>query len=497
LIVRSSSLLEDSFGFSFAGKYDSVFCPNQGSPEENLDFLLNAIRTIYASSLNPDAILYRQNNHLIDYDERMAILLQTVRGSRHGRYFMPSVAGVGFSQNNLRWNPDIRREDGFLRMVWGLGTRAVDRSGDDYVRVVALSHPQLRPETTARSMRQYSQRYVDVIDMQENRLRTLPVRRVLQELVEVGYPQLRYVVSVDQGDYIRRMVSTSGIEDVSQLLLTFDYLTNDRQFVKLLRTALMRLERAYGRPVDIEYTIEIEPNYPQPTYRLHVLQCRPLSQRELDVSVQIPSDLAPEDVLFNSFQLIPDGRAEGIRYIVFVDPETYRHVPDQTTKLEIGRAIGRLNKTLEGKPFIIMGPGRWGSANIDLGVRVTYADIYNTKVLVEMSVASSDGVPALSYGTHFYQDLVEAGILSLPLHLEDPRSRFDWSFFRQSSNALSLVAPQDAGLEPYLRVIDVPSVTEGRRLTILMEGARDEAIAFLQNGNWKEEDDGKGSVSTF
>ncbi len=201
--------------------------------------------------------------------------------------------------------------------------------------------------------------------------------------------------------------------------------------------------------------------------------------------------------MFNSFQLIPDGRADGIRYVVFVDPETYRHVPDQTIKLEIGRAIGRLNKTLEGKPFIIMGPGRWGSANIDLGVRVTYADIYNTKVLVEMAVASSDGVPALSYGTHFYQDLVEAGIHSLPLHLEDPRSRFDWSFFRQSDNVLSVITPQDAALEPYLRVIDVPAVTEGRRLTILMEGARDEAIAFLHSGKWKDGDDKKGSLSIF
>jgi hypothetical protein len=497
LIVRSSSLLEDSFGFSFAGKYDSIFCPNQGSPEENLEQLLNAIRRIYASTLNPDAILYRQNNRLIDYDERMAILLQTVRGSRHGRYFMPSVAGVGFSQNNLRWNPKIRREDGFLRMVWGLGTRAVDRSGDDYVRVVALSHPQLRPETTARSMRQYSQRYVDVIDMQENCFKTLPVRSVLKELIDVGYPQLRYVVSVDQGDYVRGMVSSTDIDDVNTLLLTFDYLTNDRQFVKLIRSALMRLESEYERPVDVEFTIEIEPSYPQPTYRLHILQCRPLSQREIDVAVKIPSNLAPEDTLFNSYQLIPDGRAEGIRYVLFVDPETYRQVPDQTTKLEIGRAIGRLNKTLEGKPFIIMGPGRWGSTNIDLGVRVTYADIYNTKILVEMAVASSEGVPALSYGTHFYQDLVEAGIHSLPLHLEDQRSSFDWSFFRKSENALATIAPEDADLAPYLRVIDVPAVSEGKRLTILMDGSRDEAIGFLEIGEWKDKDDGKGSVSTF
>lgn len=497
LIVRSSSLLEDNFGYSFAGKYDSVFCPNQGTPVENLNFLLDAIRRIYASSLNPDAILYRQNNQLIDYDERMAILLQTVRGRRHGRYFMPSVAGVGFSQNNLRWHPDIRKEDGFLRMVWGLGTRAVDRSGDDYVRMVALSHPKLRPETTARAIRQYSQRHVDVIDLEDNQFKTLPVRQVLKEVIAAGYPQLRYVVSVDHGDYVSGMVSSSGIEQTDNLLLTFDYLTNDRQFVKLLRTALMRLEQAYERPVDVEFTVEIEPKYPRPLYRFHILQCRPLSQREMDGNVQIPTELATEDIIFNSYQLIPNGRADGLRYVIFVDPGDYAKIPDQGTKLEIGRAISRLNKSLEGIPFIIMGPGRWGSTNVDLGVRVSYADIYNTKILVEMSVASTSGVSALSYGTHFYQDLVEAGIYSLPLHLADPRSHIDWAFFRDSENMLAEVAPEDANLAPYLRLIDIPKVAEGRRLSILMDGSRDEAIAFLESGEWKDEVNNQGSVSTF
>jgi hypothetical protein len=165
--------------------------------------------------------------------------------------------------------------------------------------------------------------------------------------------------------------------------------------------------------------------------------------------------------------------------------------------LEIGRAIGRLNKSLEGIPFLIMGPGRWGSANIDLGVRVTYADIYNTKILVEMSLASIGGAPALSYGTHFYQDLVEAGIHSLPLHLADPRSYIDWEFFRDSDNVLAEVAPDDAELAPYLRLIDIPKVAEGRRLSILMDGSRDEAIAFLESGDWKDGVDSQGSVSTF
>jgi hypothetical protein len=492
LIVRSSSLLEDNFGFSFAGKYLSCFLPNQGTAEENLQELLNAIRSVYASTLNPDAILYRKQHGLIDYDERMAILLQCVRGKQYGRYYFPTVAGVGFSQNSYRWSPQIRREDGFLRMVCGLGTRAVDRVANDYPRLVALSHPHLRPETNARAVRQYAQRYVDAIDLKGNAFVTLPV----QEVLHPEYPMLRYVASIDKGDFMQNIVSTVTLDSADSLVLTFDYLTKDRNFVKLMRTALMRLEKAYGTPVDTEFTLEITPNFPHPEYKLYLLQCRPLSLRAEVGTVEIPKELPPEDVLFTSHQLIPDGRAEGIRYVLFVDPEAYRRLRDQTTKLELGRAIGRLNKVLENEPYILIGPGRWGSANIELGVRVTYADIYNTKVLIELAVATETGVPELSYGTHFYQDLVEAGIYSLPIHLNDGKSSFNWEFFRQSSNVLAQLAPADAPLQEWLRVIEVPAAAYGRRLNILMDGTHDEAMGFLAAGDWHK-GEGQASLSNF
>jgi phosphoenolpyruvate synthase/pyruvate phosphate dikinase len=138
MIVRSSSQLEDNFGTSFAGKYDSVFLPNQGSLDQNLKDLTRAIATIYASTLNPNALLYRRARGLQDYDERMAVLIQEVQGNRFGKYYFPHGAGVAFSRNTYRWAPQIRAEDGFVRLVWGLGTRAVDRVGNDYPRVIAL-----------------------------------------------------------------------------------------------------------------------------------------------------------------------------------------------------------------------------------------------------------------------------------------------------------------------------------------------------------------------
>ena len=176
LIVRSSSLLEDNFGTSFAGKYESLFCPNQGTLEENLHQLTQAIQRIYASILNPDALLYRRSKGLQDYDERMAILIQLVQGEKVGRYFLPNGAGVAFSRNQFRWNPQIRREDGFIRLVWGLGTRAVERMGNDYPRLVALSHPLLHPEATPTLISQYSQHYVDLIDLEANQFKSVPSR---------------------------------------------------------------------------------------------------------------------------------------------------------------------------------------------------------------------------------------------------------------------------------------------------------------------------------
>jgi len=492
LIVRSSSLLEDNFGHAFAGKYQSHFCANQGSEEENLEALLDAIKRIYASALNPDALLYRERHNLIDYDERMAVLIQPVRGEHHGRYFFPTVAGVGFSKNPFRWHPRIRREDGFLRMVWGMGTRAVDRVSDDYPRMISLSHPTLRPESTAQAIHQYSQHYADVIDLQENRLATIPVR----EALDLNYPYLRYVACESKEDYIQEILSTASLESTEDLVITFDALVRDRRFIKMMRTALQVLEDAYQNPVDIEFALDIVPGYPKPEYMLHLLQCRPLSERIVGEAVTIPSDLPDEDVVFRTYDLIPDGKVSDIRYIVFVDPRAYSKIEGANKRLELGRAIGRLNKILEGEAFIIMGPGRWGSANVELGVRVGYSDIFNTRALIEMSVAEGGGVPELSYGTHFFQDLVEGGIFSLPLHLENPRSRFEWRFFEEAENMLERLSPVDAALADALKVIDVASVDPQKRLTILMDGSSDEAVGFLEEGEWRKTET-QVSLSTF
>ena len=243
LIVRSSSLLEDNFGTSFAGKYDSFFCPNQGTPEENLEALLRAISMVYASIFSPDALFYRHQMGLLDYDERMAILLQEVQGERHGDHFFPTLAGVAFSHNPFRWTSRIRPDDGFLRMVWGLGTRAVDRVSNDYPRMVALSHPDLRPEIGAVKIRRYSQRSIDLINLRENQFET----RAVTDLLDMEFPSARLLVSVDRGDYLQQPPAYDPNLSPRDLILSFDALLTKTEFVPLLKGILQAISERFGR----------------------------------------------------------------------------------------------------------------------------------------------------------------------------------------------------------------------------------------------------------
>jgi hypothetical protein len=247
-----------------------------------------------------------------------------------------------------------------------------------------------------------------------------------------------------------------------------------------MRTVLRKLERHYGCPVDIEFTIQLEPGYP-PKFVLYLLQCRPLSGPEWDQTVRIPKDVAAADVVFRATRLVPHGKAERVRYVVWVDPEAYASVPDFTTRHEIARVVGRLNKRLEDHEFILMGPGRWGSSNVELGVKITYADIHNARVLVEMALPGDGSSPEVSYGTHFFQDLVESRIYPLPLYPDDPTTSLNRAFIHEAPNVLPALLPDHAAYSRYVKVIDVPAVSGGRLLEVVMVADQEEALAYLRS----------------
>lgn len=478
LIVRSSSLLEDNFGTSFAGKYESHFCPNQGSMEQNLKDLTQAIQKIYASIFNPDALLYRRAKGLQDYDERMAILIQVVQGERFGKYYLPHGAGVAFSRNLFRWSSQIRREDGFLRLVWGLGTRAVERVGNDYPRLVALSHPLLLPEASSKLIRRYSQHFVDLIDMEANKFVSLPISEVLDR----HYPPLRYLVQVDDDGYLVPLRSTVLEGSVDRLVLTFDGLLRRTKLAEHMRTLLKILEREYRSPVDTEFTIHIRDAHSlQPKVHICLLQCRPQSHLK-EKQVEFPVSLNPADVIFTTRRIVPEGYVDHIRYVVFVVPECYYALPTQAARVELGRLISQLNAKLAGQVFICVGPGRWGTSMSDLGVPIGYGDIYNTRALVEVSGAGIGSAPEPSFGTHFFQDLVESNIYPLAVYLDDPDTVFNREFFYNTPNQLLNWIQVDASqraVADCLRLIEVSTYRSGYHLDLVMDDEKGRAVAFL------------------
>jgi hypothetical protein len=473
LIVRSSSLLEDNFGTSFAGKYVSLFCPNQGTPEDNLHELTQAIQRIYASILNPDALLYRRSKGLQDYDERMAILIQVAQGERVGRYFLPQGSGVAFSRNQYRWNPQIRREDGFIRLVWGLGTRAVERVGNDYPRLVALSHPLLHPEATPGLINLYSQHFVDLIDLQDNQFKTLPVEDVLSS----RYPALRYVAQIYNEDYMTPI--RTNLLDVSLLAITYDELFQRTPLAERFRELLSKLEEHYHSPVDTEFTLQLtDPHSNQPEVDICILQCRPQSHFK-ESKVHLPTSLNPADVIFSTQRLVPAGRVVGITHIVYVTPEGYFSLTTQAERAHIGHLISQLNAKMAGLIFITIGPGRWGTVNPDLGVPINYGDIYNTRALVEVAGIGSIAVPEPSFGTHFFQDLVEANIFPLAIYLEDPEVQFNHPFFYDTPNQLTEFLPEAGDCSESVRLIEVASFRPGHHLELVMDDDKAKALAYL------------------
>ncbi len=475
IIIRSSSMLEDSFGLAFSGKYQSVFLTNQGDIETRLTHFIIGLKQVFASTFGPDPILYRRDHGLLDYDERMAMLVQKVVGRRLGDYFFPFASGVMFSRNLYTWNPKIKKEEGLIRLVLGLGTRAVDRVGSDYPRMIPLSHPQLRPEITPDQIQKYSQKQVDVLNLKKGEFETIDFRS-LASLVD--HPDLFYAVSIQKDGHLSPPLFKIQNLQGEELYLTFENFLTKTAFVLLAKKTLSKVEAAYGRPVDMEFAWDGN--------KLFLLQCRSLSiWKELN-EIILPKNITTEQTLFTTHAGLFNTIVLNLEYIVYVDPKAYDKLETFEKKLKIASVINSLNKSLAEKGYILMGPGRWGSNDINLGVRVTYSNINKAKVLVEIAFAKEGYTPEVSYGTHFFQDLVEANIAILPIFPDNPGAIFQEEFLVKSQNRLKEIAPEMDDCENVVKVIHVPSALDGQFLQVYVDIEHQKGIGFFGPRQEKE-----------
>lgn len=470
LIVRSSSLLEDRAGSAFSGKYKSLFLGNQGSKEGRLRALTDAVSEVFASIFGPDPTEYRAERGLLDENEEMGVLIQEVVGKRVGKYFLPAWSGVAFSNNEFRWSARIERSDGLARLVPGLGTRAVDRTADDYPVLIAPGRPSLRANVTLEEMLRYSPKRIDAINLESNRFETVDAIELVRAYGD-EYPQVRQLVSFLDADRIEQPIGALSHYAEQQPVFTFDGLVRMTPWVGCLRDLLAVLQNALRTPVDIEFAHD--------GTDLYLLQCRPQSYGGDAVPASIPANIPAEKLLFSARRFVSNGRVADISHIVYVDLENYSLLPDRDTMRAVGRAVGRLNKLLPRRRFLLIGPGRWGSrGDIKLGVPVTYSDINNAAMLIEVARQRGNYVPELSFGTHFFQDLVEASIRYLPLYPDDRETVFREDFFRGAANLLPELLPEYDELSATLRVIDVRAAT-GTLLQVLMNGEAELAVGVL------------------
>ncbi len=471
IIVRSSSLLEDAFGNAFAGKYESYFCANQGTPEERYEKFEEAVRKIFASTMNVDALTYRLERGLDQKEEQMALLIQRVSGSYRKKYYFPELAGVGLSYNTFVWQKGMDPKAGMLRLVFGLGTRAVNRVENDYPRIVALDAPLIKPYAKPEDAGRFSQHGVDVLNLEENCFQSLSMAEVLKDDLEAHLD----LIGTRDMDAMERMKATG--KEIEVWILTFDELLSETIFTDLMSKMLKQLEKIYDYPVDIEFTANFNA---QGNIQINLLQCRPFQTRGHYRRVEIP-DIIDEGKIFLRQQgnFMGGGVHENISRIIYIDPQKYSKLP-LSDKYDIARLVGKINKTIHKRdemPTILFGPGRWGTTTPAMGVPITFSEINNIAAIAEIAYKEGSLIPELSFGTHFFQDLVEMDIFYMAIYPDNEKVIFNTEWMQEMPNLLEGLVPEDRKYADVVRVYDV----KGKGLRFFSDVVAQEMVCFFNS----------------
>ncbi len=422
-IVRSSSLLENSINHPFNSLYRSVYLPNQGTAEENLEALEDAIRIVYASTFNPNALSYRRKNGLTDYTEAMAILIQRVHGHSTGAYFFPDVAGVASGKSPFKWTENSHKDEGFMRFVVGLGPHATYRNGDDFSHIVELSDPNKRHTTFTHGEEYNTQEFMRVLNLKTNESELLDVQDVLGS----KYPLMNLIAQKREGD---RMLPLQKGEETDSYCVTCQELIRGTNFTRLMRDILQTIQRAYGKPVMVEFSALIDTSDPwEPTFTIQIHNCRICGAPNCTpITHTLPADPIKRD-LFVTDRFVGDGVLKDISYVVYVDPDQYAKLYG-TQCDEFCSLLGEINAKLADENFIFAAATRWGTREHH-GIPVPYSAISNAKALVELSGLKENYISDPFCGTQFYQSMQESGISSIITNADKPED-IDTSFFTDS-----------------------------------------------------------------
>jgi hypothetical protein len=434
--IRSSSMLEDSLKYSFAGKYMSPFLlNNEESLPDRVKAVERQIKRVYARTYFPAATAYREKHGLPD--DLMGIIIMRISGRWRGDHYYPTTAGVGFSYNGRRWTTRVKREDGLIRMVFGLGTMSTKRG---YARTYSLTNPYLRPEgSSAYKVMKHSQEHFHVIGRATGELTTIDIKEVWRDAFRwhpdfSTYASL-YVYDENNGYFspLDKMSIFSPAE--GKICMPFESFPKAHApFFKTMSSLLPLLQERMGIYADIEFAYEPLEN------RLELLQSRPLWIDEKELGSARPSCEDCETILMAD-RMVTDGSMDSIKHMVFVDPEIYSTCQDFHS---VARAIGDMNRALGPEKYILVAPGRVGSSSPELGVPVRYDEITNVACIVEVGIPQTGHMPELSYGTHFFSDLETDGVYYMPVFHGEKNNVYNEEWFGR--------APFEYGLHKAVRL---------------------------------------------
>lgn len=420
LAVRSSSLLEDSHGQPFAGIYRTYMLPNNdANPSTRLEQLLSAVKLVYASTFYRAAKLYQEaTDHHVE-EEKMGVILQQMIGAPHESYFYPSFSGVARSYNFYPLGK-LKPEEGVACVALGLGKIVVE--GGEML-MFSPTHPHVLPQfSSVKAMLANSQAHFYALDMGCDRVsHSSDADENLVKLILADAERHGTLAAVGSTYSRENDAVYDGIARPGSRLITFAHILKSDVFplAEILRTLLTIGRQSMACPVEIEFAANLESK----PMLFGVLQIRPTVADEAfqRVSLEEPD---PAKLLCHSPQAMGNGYIRGIRDVVFVKPDSF----DSAHTRAIASEIKVMNETLRhaGRPCLLIGFGRWGSADHWLGIPVTWEQISMARAIIETSLP--DFVITPSQGSHFFQNLTSSRVGYLTVNPTAGGGFVDWDW---------------------------------------------------------------------